>query len=26
MLRYCGELLEHGLIDLQEAGVGSRHA
>jgi hypothetical protein len=26
LLRYCGELLEHGLIDLQEAGVGSRHA
>jgi hypothetical protein len=24
MLRYCGELLEHGLIELQEAGVGSR--
>jgi hypothetical protein len=24
MLRYCGELLEHGLIELQETGVGSR--
>jgi hypothetical protein len=24
MLRYCGELLEHGLIELQETSVGSR--
>ena len=26
MLRYCGELLQHGLIELQESGIGSRQA
>lgn len=26
MLRYCGELLQHGLIELQESGIDSRRA
>lgn len=26
MLRYCGELVEHGLVVLQEAGLGPRKA